>query len=156
MWGPYRGERQAHISLGQHSKDCHQSQTCALTPLLWLGFFFSIKYKFVTIGKIGLKWITWIDSPFVLQVCVCHSGTCHLTPLTTKGTLKKNQEFRICSQKGGGSRPIRNSYFDLVSEDSMLTGSPNQENEHVFRWFRTCFSDENSQIKHTKKICLSK
>ena len=66
--------------------------------------------------------------------------------------LKKTQEFRICSEKGGGSRPIRNPYFDLVSEDPMLTGSPNQENEQVFRWFRTCFSDENSQIK--KKLSI--
>ena len=53
--------------------------------------------------------------------------------------LKKTQEFRICSEKGG-SPPIRNSYFDLVSEDSMLTGSPNQENEQVFRWLRRYFS----------------
>ena len=60
---------------------------------------------------------------------------------------KKTQEFRIWSQKGGGaSRPIRNPYFDLVSEDPMLTGSPNEENEQVFRWFRTCFIVENSQI----------
>ena len=65
---------------------------------------------------------------------------------------KKNPGISDFVRKGGGgSRPIRNSYFDLVSEDPMLTGSPNQENEQVFRWFKTCFSDENSQIK-LKKI----
>ena len=52
------------------------------------------------------------------------------------------------------SRPIQNPYFDFVSEDPMLTGSPNQENEQVFRWFRTCFSDENSQIKQKKILSI--
>ena len=68
--------------------------------------------------------------------------------MSSKGTLqKKPRNFGFVPKRGGGSRPIRNSYFDLVSEDPMLTGSPNQENEQVFRWFKTCFSDENSQLK---------
>ena len=47
--------------------------------------------------------------------------------------FKKNPGISDLFQKGGGSRPIRNPYFDLACEDSMLTGSPNLENglEHL-------------------------
>merc|ERR1712105_254449 len=73
-----------------------------------------------------------------------------------KGTLKKTPGISDLFRKGGGSRPIRNPYFDLVSEDPMLTGSPNQANEQIFRWFRKCFSNENSRIKQKNVFCISK
>ena len=56
-------------------------------------------------------------------------------PHPQEGMLRPHQPTRL-----------RNPYFHLVSEDPMMTESPNQANEQVFRRFRTCFSVENSQI----------
>merc|ERR1712074_414711 len=77
-----------------------------------------------------------------------HGSSIHYSTIQVREPFnnKKTRNFGFVPKRGG-SRPIRNPYFDLVSEDLMLTGSPNQENEQVFRWFKTCFSDENSQIK---------
>ena len=89
--------------------------------------------------------VVQVDShPFVrithlLTNLVTHSLANSHTNLLRE-PLKKPPGISDLFRKGGGSRPIRNPYFDLVSEDPMLTGSLFQENDQVFRWLRKYFN----------------